>query len=335
MTRRQQLSLGVSCAKKLENCFTTSSWTSFSLQFSTNSLIMASMLSFFALIMAVVATSLVQASRAPVYVFTGEGIGIGCTEAEWNTVLLVMGNATKDRRHLGVRGSHQRRQLSCPAWCGKYCAMMGIGCASGGRRRQQRTLQNGYANAYGRGNGTTFINGDVSACADDMTAIDTALASFSAPSNPCQKLLAGDKTISCPDFTTTDCYIRGLSAWDTKPSNTAPALLIPKMTATGTSFCQKTELALRVDTNFVVGKVTMSLYFTKSLATPMKLDKVYEGGSSPYYVFGSKPLKLKDDTMGIQVDSKKMDSIGWYTLNVVAVDNPNNVKTWSFAVSKC
>jgi hypothetical protein len=108
------------------------------------------------------------------------------------------------------------------------------------------------------------------------------------------------------------------------------------MNITGTNVCQKTELALLVDTNFVVGKDTMSLYFTKSLATPMKLDKVYEGGAAPYYVFGSKPHKLKDGgTLSIQVNHKKMDSIGWYMLTVVAADNPSDVRSVSFTVTKC
>jgi hypothetical protein len=290
------------------------------------SLIMVSKLSYFVLVIAATAAILVHATRAPVYVFTDEGIGIGCTEAEWSTVLNVMGNATKDRRRL-VRGN-QRRQLNCPAWCGKYCAAMGVGCASGGRRRE-RQLQ------PGNDNGVTTINGDVSACAADMASIDAALKNVPTVFIQCQKLLSGDKTVSCPDFTTTDCYIRGLSAWDTKPSNTAPALLISKMNVTGTNFCQKTDLALRIETSFVVGKVTASLYFTKSLAIPMKMDKVYETGAAPHYVFGSKPHKLKDGTMGIQVESKKMDSIGWYTLNVVAADNPTDVKSWSFSVIKC
>jgi hypothetical protein len=77
--------------------------------------------------------------------------------------------------------------------------------------------------------------------------------------------------VSCPDFTTAVCYL----------CNAAPTLIIPKMNVTGTNVCAKTELALRVNMNFVMGKITMSLYFTKSLAVPMKLDKVYEGGLAP------------------------------------------------------
>jgi hypothetical protein len=294
-------------------------------------------LSLFMLLVATVMT-LVHATRAPMYIFTDEGVGIGCNDAEWNTVLQVIGNATKDRRRrLGRGGSATHRQLSCPKWCGKYCAAMGVGCVTQGRRRQLQNNGNGKGN--GKGNlddcNSTCIDGDVTACSADIAAIDAALMNFTAVSNQCQKLLAGDKTISCPDFTTSDCYIKGISAWDTKPSNTAPTLLIPKMNISGTNFCSKTELALLVDTNFVVGKVTMSLYFTKSLTTPMKLDKTYEGGSAPYYVFGSKPHKLKDGTIGLQIGSKNMDSVGWYTLTVVAADNPIDVKSVSFTVTKC
>jgi hypothetical protein len=294
-------------------------------------------------------TNLVQATRAPMYIFTDEGIGIGCTDTEWNTVLQVMGNATRDnhRRRLGSgsssRGSqqqHHHRQLSCPKWCGRYCAAMGVGCGTQGRRRERVLQKDSSSGKGGKPDdcNSTCIDGDVTACAADIAAIDAALFNFTAVSvsNQCQKLLEGDKTISCPDFTTADCYIKGISAWDTKPSNTAPTLLVPKLNATGTNFCAKTELALLVDTNFVVGKVTMSLYFTKSLATtPMKLDKVYEGGAAPYYVFGSKPHKLKDGTLGIQVNNKKMDAVGWYTLTIVAADNPTDVKSVSFTVTKC
>jgi hypothetical protein len=285
--------------------------------------------SFFVLAVAI-AMALVSAKRAPVYVFTSEALGVSCTEAEWNQVLLTMSNATTSdgRRRLG-RG---QRQLSCPRWCGKYCAMMGVGCGTQGRRRK---LPGNNGNGKGNGNSTGNCDEDVSACSADIAAIDVALVNITTVSSACRALLAGEKTVSCPEFTTTDCYIRGISAWDTKSSNTAPTLLIPKMNATGTTFCKKTEVAFLVETSFVVGKVTSSLYFTKSLTTPMKLDKAYEGGAAPYYVFGSKPHKLKDGTMGIQMSSKKLDAVGWYTLTVVSADNPNDPKNVSFAVTSC
>jgi hypothetical protein len=107
------------------------------------------------------------------------------------------------------------------------------------------------------GNVTTCVMGDVSACAADMAAMDQALSNMAVVSAECQKLLVDSKTISCLDYTTADCYIKGLSAWDTKLGNTAPtALLIPKMNATGTFICKRRELALLVNTNFVVGKVS-------------------------------------------------------------------------------
>jgi hypothetical protein len=67
----------------------------------------------------------------------------------------------------------------------------------------------------------------------------------------------------------------------------------------------------------------------------MKLDKTYEVGAAPHHVFGSKPHKLKGGMMGIQVDHKKMDAVGWYTLTVVEADNPSEPKTLSFTVTKC
>jgi hypothetical protein len=121
---------------------------------------------------------------------------------EWNLVLNAMDNATKDRRRrLGGRGG-QHCQLTCPLWCGKYCTLMGVGCGQHGRRRQ---LQNGNDNAYGKGHGGydedcnhTCIDGDITPRADGIAAIDAAMMSFTAVSPPCQLLLDGDKTISCP-----------------------------------------------------------------------------------------------------------------------------------------
>jgi hypothetical protein len=284
-------------------------------------------LSLFTLIIAT-AAALVHSARAPLYIFTEDAIGIGCTEAEWNTVLQVMANATTPsaRRRLG----HGQRRLACPYWCGKYCAAMGIGCGSYGRRRQLQS--GGGANCTGVGG--TCINGDVSSCAANITAIDKALANFTATSTECQMLLAGSKTVSCPDFTTADCYIKGISAWDTSLSNMAPALLIPKMSATGTTFCKKSEVALLVNTNFIVGKVTMSMYFSKTATGPLKLEKApYEVMSAPYYVFGSKPLKL-NTTMGVQVMGRVFAE-GFYALTVVAAESPHDPKTVSFSVISC
>jgi hypothetical protein len=269
------------------------------------------------------ALPLVAAKRAPVYIFTTEALDAFCTDSEWKMVLQTMENATalNRRRRLG----HGQRKLSCPSWCGKYCAAMGVGC---GRYSRRKLLSGGKCND----NSVHCLNGDVSACAADIAAIDLALTNMTAISGFCQALLDGDKTISCPDFTTTDCYIRRFSLWSTEESDTAPSLLIHKMNATGTSFYKKSKIAFRVDTSFVVGKVNMSLYFTKSLAVPMKLDKMYEGMAAPYFVFGSKPQKLKDDTMGIKVEGKKL-SEGWYTLTAVSADNPNEPKSVSFSVT--
>jgi hypothetical protein len=188
---------------------------------------------------------------------------------------------------------------------------VGVGCGQHGRRCQ---LQNGNDNAYGKGHGGydedcnhTCIDGDITPRADGIAAIDAAMMNFTAMSPPCQLLLDGDKTISCPDFTTKDCYIRGLSAWDTKSSNTAPMLLIPMMNATGSAnFCSKTELALLIETSFVGGKVTASLYQESSHSHEARQD-VRSGCGT----FGSKPHKLKGGMMGIQVDHKKMDAVGW------------------------
>jgi hypothetical protein len=214
-----------------------------------------------------------------------------------------------------------------PWWCGKYCAAMGVGCGQYGRRRQ---LQSGNCT----GIGGTCINGDVSACTADIAAIDTALASFTSTSTQCQMLLAGSKTVSCPDFTTTDCYIKGISAWDTRLSGMAPTLLVPKMSATGTTFCKKSEVALLVDANFIVGKVTTSMYYSKTAAGPMKLEKApYDVMSAPYYVFGSKPLKL-NATMGVHVMGRVFDE-GFYSLTVVAAESQTDSKTVSFAVINC
>jgi hypothetical protein len=284
--------------------------------------------SFLPLVLFMATVQLVMAKRDPMYIFTTDALDVFCTDVEWNVVLQTMENATAPNRRRNRRlGQQAQRKLGCPLWCGRYCAAMGVGCVQPTRRRK---LPSGGGNC--NGNSKRCIVGDVSACAADIAAIDSALSNATTVSGPCQALLAGDKTISCPDFTTDDCYIRRFSLWSTEESDTAPALLIPKMNATGTSFCKKSKIALRVETNFVVGKVTMSMHFTKSLTVPMKLDKTYEEMAAPYYVFGSKPQKLKDGTMGIKVEGKKLPE-GWYTLTAVSADNPSEPKSVSFAVT--
>jgi hypothetical protein len=282
--------------------------------------------SFWALAIMALTMTLVNATRAPVIVFTSAAVGISCTDEEWNSVLQTMGNATASNklRQL-VRG---QRKLACPKWCGKYCAMMGVGCAPGGRRRQ-RKLQ-----GSGNGSGSTFIDGDVSACAADISSIDSALRDITTVSSSCRALLAGNKTISCPDFSTTDCYIRGFSLWSTEASGTWPKLLMPKMNATGATFCKKNKVALKVETNFVVGNVTVSMWYTNSPAVPMKLDKTYKSLPAPCYIFGSEPRKLKDGTVGMKVEGKQLP-VGWYKMTAVSDENPNQPKSVSFTVTDC
>jgi hypothetical protein len=63
---------------------------------------------------AVAVVTMVQSTRAPLYLFTDESIGVGCTDLEWATVLNVLGNVTKDRRRRerGLGQGHVQRQLT-------------------------------------------------------------------------------------------------------------------------------------------------------------------------------------------------------------------------------
>jgi hypothetical protein len=301
------------------------------------------------LLIAAAATIAVQATLAPVYIFD-EQDNVECNQAEWNTVMQAMINVTTSSHpHRGRRrlGQVERKLQTCPSWCGKYCAAMGIGCVQKGRRRQLRCLQDNQDEdedgkdqnivttdkGGGGGGGVTRIQGDVSACAADIAAIDAVLKSFTAVSKECQQLLMfGNKTISCPDFTTVDCYIKGISAWQFQhPKDTAPTVLIPKMNATGANFCRNSVMVFLVDTNFVVGKVTMSLWLSKTATGPMKLDNMYEEGTAPYYAFG----RSQNPALGLQVHSKRFLTVGWYKLTVMAADNPTDVKTVSFTVTNC
>jgi hypothetical protein len=62
------------------------------------------------------------------------------------------------------------------------------------------------------------------------------------------------------------------------------------------------------------------------------LDGAGGGAAFQAGVFGSKPQKLKDDTIRIKVEGKKL-SEGWYTLTAVSADNPNEPKSVSFSVT--
>jgi hypothetical protein len=264
------------------------------------------------------AVSLVQANRdrMPLYNFLGESNSATCNVSEWNGVLQVMSNATISGNRRGLGALHHRNLWSCPAWCGKYCASMGVGCAQRGRRRY---LQ-----------GSDSMD-DVTPCAADITAIDTALSGYTAVSSKCQALLAGQKTVTCPFYTTTDCYIKGISvmeAWF------PPRPVIPKMNATGNVWCRK-HVNFLVDTTFVVGQVNMTLRYTLNETEPMKLyTPTLTKHSAPYYMYGNTLRNYTDGTVGLQINHIRF-APGWYSLQVVAVDNPSDVKTANFTVKSC
>jgi hypothetical protein len=256
--------------------------------------------------------SLTQAQRAPLYNFIDESTSVKCNDTEWKNVLQVMGNATvsSDRRRLGAGPSAQRK-LSCPKWCGKYCAMMGVGCAQRGRRR------------YLQGNDSME---DITPCGADIAAIDTALAGYTGVSSQCQAVLAGQKTVSCPYYTTEDCFITGISVWEPK---------LIKLNATGNVWCHNKRVNFLVDTTFIAGNVNMTLWYTSNQTEPMKLFFVYRKNSAPYYMFGTgSPRNNSAGSLFLPINTIKL-AVGWWSLAVVAGDNPSDVKTANFEVRQC
>jgi hypothetical protein len=268
----------------------------------------------------------VVAKHDPVYVFTTEATDAVCNKTEWDAVLQTMENATFRRRRLIRLGpAMQQRQLACPRWCGKYCASMGVGCGQY-RGRLRRELS---SSVKCQGNSSNCVDGDVSVCAADIAAIDTALTSITNVSNSCRSVLNGGKTVSCPDFTIDDCYIRSFSLWTIEDS--VPTLLVAKMNATGTTFCTHTKVSFRVEANFVVGKVTASIWGANPPYT--RLDKGYRMGAAPYYVFGSRPDTVNGTQITL-VEGRKFLQ-GSYILNAAMADDRSQSKRVSFTVMDC
>jgi hypothetical protein len=151
---------------------------------------------------------------------------------------LAMTNAT-DVAPADAATGGQRDLLGCPKWCGKYCVQLGIGCGTLDRRRRQLT--------------------DNTKCRKAIADIDAALAQVAVKfSQPCRDILR-DPTVSCPLFSTTDCYLTHFSIWNADSGQ----VIIPHMNATtaSTKICRSFGLiSLRIETNFMVGPVTLVLY---------------------------------------------------------------------------
>jgi hypothetical protein len=201
----------------------------------------------------------------------------------------------------------QRDLLGCPKWCGKYCVQMGIGCGTLDRRRRQLT--------------------DNTKCRKAIADIDAALAQVAVKlSQPCRDILRGP-TVSCPLFSTTDCYLTHFSVWNADSG----LVLIPHMNATAsTKICRSFGLiSLRMETNFMVGPVTLVLYEVRTDKNEVRFRQSITERAAPYTIFG-----LRTSNSGQRVTLRgEVLNVGSYQLQATSDDNPTHTKTVSFTVS--
>jgi hypothetical protein len=204
----------------------------------------------------------------------------------------------------------QRDVLGCPKWCGKYCVQLGIGCGTLSRRRRRRQLT------------------DNTKCRKAIADIDAALAQVAVKlSQPCRDILR-DPTVSCPLFSTTDCYLTHFSVWNADSG----LVLIPHMnatTASSTKICRSFGLiSLRIETNFMVGPVTLVLYEVRTDKNEVRMKQAITERAAPYTIFG-----LRTSNSGQRVTLRgEVLNVGSYQLQA-SDDNPTHTKTVSFTVS--
>jgi hypothetical protein len=200
----------------------------------------------------------------------------------------------------------QRELLGCPKWCGKYCVQLGIGCGTLDRRRPLT---------------------DNTKCRKAIADIDATLAQVASKlSQPCQDILR-DPTVSCPLFSTTDYYLTHFSVWNANSGQ----VLIPHMNATAsTKICRSFGLiSLRIETNFMVGPVTMVLYEVRTDKNEVRFRQAVTERAAPYTIFG-----LRTSNSGQRVTLRgEVLNVGSYQLKATSDDNPTHTKTVSFTVS--
>jgi hypothetical protein len=208
-----------------------------------------------------------------------------------------------------VAATVQRELLGCPKWCGKYCVQTANGCGTLDRRRRQLA--------------------DNTKCSKAIADIDVALAKVvSKLSQPCRDILR-DPIVSCPLFSTSDCYLTHFSVWNADSGQ----VLIPKMNATAsTKICRSLGLiSLRIETNFMVGPVTLVLYEVRTDKNEVRVRDSITERAAPYTIFG-----LRTSNSGQRVSLRgEVLNVGSYQLKATSDDNPTHTKTVSFTVAPC
>jgi hypothetical protein len=97
-----------------------------------------------------------------------------------------------------------------------------------------------------------------------------------------------------------------------------------------TKICRSFGLiSLRIETNFMVGPVTLVLYEVRTDKNEVRFRQAITERAAPYTIFG-----LRTSNSGQRVTLRgEVHNVGSYQLKATSDDNPTHTKTASFTVS--
>jgi hypothetical protein len=261
-----------------------------------------------------------------------------CSSQEWTLVQAVIANATLiasppptdpnnenatvppgrirgRQRDLSAAQHHhqqhpqQRRQLRNCRSCGRYCAMLGLGCVVQGRRRLDGS-ENGAMTDIG--SESPSHRRLATPCDQNITAVTAALELLRPSlSTECQDLVFAPRNISCVQ-TTTDCFVESFTLWNARYDT---AMI---QNFNGHSICKRSYVSIEAKTNYYIGSVRFVV-----TGGPTRLNT--SDSLSPYYIMGNDPYNVWGMYFGI----------GNYTLTAISEDGNGFSKSINFTSRQC
>jgi hypothetical protein len=231
-----------------------------------------------------------------------------CSSQEWSLVQAVIANATLMATHTPpnlnenatvppgrIRGRQrdlahhqqqqqqhhpQHRQLRFCRNCGRYCAMLGLGCVVQGRRRRLEGSSSEHDALTDIASQETSSHRRLTtACDRNITAVTTALEQLRPPlSTECQNLIFAPRNISCVP-TTTDCFVESFTLWNAR----FDTVMISNFS--GQCFNRRTYVAVEAKTNYYLGSVRFVV-----TGGPTQLNTT--DTVSPYFIMGNDPSNI-------------------------------------------
>jgi hypothetical protein len=261
-----------------------------------------------------------------------EEAGKFCSSQEWTLVQAVIANATlmatntppnlnenatvppgrirgrqRDLAHHQQQQHHpQHRQLRFCRNCGRYCAMLGLGCVVQGRRRLEGSSSEHDALADIASQETSSHRRLTTACDRNITAVTTALEQLRPSlSTECQLDLCAPQHFLCPHHDQLLCGILCTleCALDT----------VMFSNFSGQCFNRRTYVAVKAKTNYYLGSARFVV-----MGGPTQLNTA--DIVSPYFIMGNDPSNI----FGMYF------AAGSYTLTAMSEDGNGFSKSINF-----